>query len=86
MPEAVTMKLRKVSGCENGTCPAVYVSDRKTAVVQGAPIVHAEGLSLGVGETAVELSPDVVLAAVTALAESSSAETVQRLREALKCS
>ncbi|PKW15067.1 hypothetical protein A8926_2746 [Saccharopolyspora spinosa] len=48
------MKLRKVSGCEDKTCPAVYVSGRGTAVVQGDH-VHAEGLMLGEGETAVEL-------------------------------
>ncbi|RZS37901.1 hypothetical protein EV193_105461 [Herbihabitans rhizosphaerae] len=80
------MKLRKVSGCENGTCPAVYVSDRGTAVVQGDLVTTAEGLELGDGESAVELPPDVVLAAVTALARSGSAETVQRLTEALQCS
>ncbi|WP_033401484.1 hypothetical protein [Actinopolyspora mortivallis] len=84
--EPVSMKLRRVSGCENGTCPAVYVSDRQTAVVQGGHVPTADGLTLGEGETAVELPPDIVLGAVTAFAESGSVETVQRLREALKCS
>ncbi|KAA5836168.1 hypothetical protein F1721_07510 [Saccharopolyspora hirsuta] len=79
----MSMRLHKVSGCDNGTCPAVYVSDRGTAVVQGDPVAAAEGLELGEGETAVELPPDIVLAAVAALVESGSAETVQRLREAL---
>ncbi|MCP2238476.1 hypothetical protein LY41_004331 [Prauserella halophila] len=61
------MKLRKVSGCHDGDCPAVYVSDRGTAVVQGTPVAAADGLSLGDGETAVELPPEVVLAAYDAL-------------------
>ena len=33
--DSVSVKLRKVSGCENGTCPTVYISDRGTAVIQG---------------------------------------------------
>ncbi|MBB5158592.1 hypothetical protein [Saccharopolyspora phatthalungensis] len=65
------MMLRKVSGCRDDDCPAVYVSDRGTAVVHGAHVPSAEGLTLGEGETAVELPPDIVLDAVTALAETS---------------
>lgn len=61
------MKLRKVSGCADKDCPAVYVSDQGTAVVQGNPVATADGLSLGEGETAVELPSDVLLAAVEAL-------------------
>ncbi|RKT82102.1 hypothetical protein ATL45_0345 [Saccharopolyspora antimicrobica] len=61
------MRLRKVSGCDNDNCPAVYISDRGTAVVQGAHVPNAEGLTLGEGETAVELPPEIVLAAVQAL-------------------
>jgi hypothetical protein len=49
------MKLRKVSGCDEGDCPAVYLSDRGTGVAQGMPVPEAEGLSLGAGEVAVEL-------------------------------
>ncbi len=64
-----TMKLRKVSGCADKDCPAVYVSDSGTAVVQGMPVLAADGLSLGRGETAVELPREVVLAAVKALQE-----------------
>ncbi|PKW19034.1 hypothetical protein A8926_7175 [Saccharopolyspora spinosa] len=64
------MKLRKVSGCADSDCPAVYVSDRGTAVVQGEHVTRAEGLSLAAGETAVELPPEIILDAVTALIES----------------
>lgn len=85
LPESVTMKLRKVSGCELEDCPTVYVSDRGTAVMQGEPVTGAEGLKLGEGEMAVELPADIVLDAVLALAQSGGAEAVQRLREALKC-
>ncbi|HEY0450386.1 hypothetical protein [Actinophytocola sp.] len=80
------MKLRKVSGCDLGTCPTVYISDRGTVVVQGNRVLEAENLVLGAGETAVELPPDVVLGAVTELATAGSVETVQRLRKALQCS
>lgn len=61
------MKLSKVSGCDNDDCPAVYVSDAGTAVVQGIPVHAADGLKLGKGEVAVELPPEIVLAAVDAL-------------------
>ncbi|WP_170837303.1 hypothetical protein [Actinopolyspora xinjiangensis] len=75
------MKLLKVSGCDDKTCPAVYVSDRGTAVVQGEHVLNADGLELGQGETAVELPAETVLNAVSALVESgTSPETVQRLR------
>jgi hypothetical protein len=52
------MKLRQVSGCNEGDCPKVFVSDRETAVFQGH--AFAEGLSFGPGEQAVELPIDVV--------------------------
>lgn len=83
--KSVTMKLRKVSGCEDKACPTVYVSDRGTAVVQGDHVHSAEGLTLGEGETAVELPPEIILNAVSELVESgASPDAVQRLREALK--
>lgn len=64
------MKLSKVTECKDENCPAVYVSDKGTAVIQGVPVdVGAEGLTLGDGEAAVELPPEVVLAAVEALQE-----------------
>ena len=84
MAEAVTVKLRKVSGCDDNTCPAVYVPDRGSAVVQGDHVANADGLKLGEGETVVELPPEIILDAVAALVQSGiSADTVQRLREAL---
>lgn len=61
------MKLTKVSGCDNDDCPAVYVSEAGTAVVQGFPVHTADGLELGTGELAVELPAEIVLAAVDAL-------------------
>lgn len=67
------MKLSKVTECKDENCPAVYVSDRGTAVIQGVPVeVGTEGLTLGDGESAVELPPSVVLAAVGALQEVTS--------------
>ncbi|ASU80023.1 hypothetical protein CDG81_19105 [Actinopolyspora erythraea] len=64
----MTMRLHKVTECKDDNCPAVYVSDRGTAVVQGNPVeTGTEGLTLGDGESAVELPPEVVLAAVEAL-------------------
>lgn len=92
LPESVPMRLLKVSGCDDNECPAVYVSDRGTAVVQGTPVAtDAEGLTLGDGETAVELPPEIVLGAVIALARSdSSRDAAQRLYaelgEVLTCS
>lgn len=86
------MRLRKVSGCDNGTCPAVYVSDRGTAVVQGNLVAAGtEGLTLGDGESAVELPTEVILGAFTALARSEPArETLEmihrELEEVLACS
>jgi hypothetical protein len=80
------MELRKVSGCEDKSCPAVYVSDLGTAVVQGAHVPEAEGLEFGDGETAVELPAGVVLGAFSALLESPgiSPDDRRRLKEALK--
>lgn len=61
------MKLRKISGCDGGDCPTVYVSDRGTVVFQGDSVARADGLSLGSGEQAVELPLFVVLAAIPGL-------------------
>lgn len=61
------MLLRKVSGCEKGECPAVYVSDRGTLVFQGAAVTSAEGLRLRPGEQAVELPLHVVRGALPEL-------------------
>jgi hypothetical protein len=61
------MKLRKVSDCQNKSCPTVYISDRGTGVAQGMPVTEAEGLTLGPGEVAVELPLDVLRDALKAL-------------------
>ena len=61
------MKLRKVSGCDEGFCPAVYVSDRGTGVAQGTPVADAPGLALGPGEVAVELPLGVLKEALQVL-------------------
>jgi hypothetical protein len=63
------MKLVKLSGsnCEVDECPTVYLSDRGTLVVQGDLVVTADGLSLSPGESAVEISLDLVREALSAL-------------------
>ncbi|WP_194924558.1 hypothetical protein [Catenulispora pinisilvae] len=63
------MKLTKLSGpdCDNDDCAAVFISDRKTIVVQGDGVSHADGLRLGVGEQAVEISADLLREALNAL-------------------
>jgi hypothetical protein len=41
------VRVIKVSGCDDGTCPAVYISDAGTVVVQGALLSDVEGMTLG---------------------------------------
>jgi hypothetical protein len=60
------MRLRKIGGCDDGTCPAVFVTDRGTVVVQGAIVTDPEALAameLPAYETAVEV-PASLLAGV----------------------
>lgn len=75
-----------MSGCEDKSCPAVYVSGVGTVVVQGAHVPEAGGLEFGDGETAVELPAGVVLGAFSALLESPgiSPDDLRCLKEALK--
>lgn len=58
------------------------------AVAQGDLVAaDTDGLTLGEGEAAVELPPDVVLKAASALAAAlGKPELAQRLREVLPCS
>lgn len=64
------MKVRKVSAdWDRGNCPTVYLSDSGTVIMQGHPVVAADGLSIGSGEMAVELPLDVVLSAIPTLQE-----------------
>jgi hypothetical protein len=64
------MQLRMVSGdgCEDGACPAVFISDRGTVIFQGGLVTSVEGLRLKPGEQAVELPLDVVRSALPELA------------------
>jgi hypothetical protein len=55
------MRLTRLAGCEAGTCPAVYETDRGTLVVQGAIVADAEGVDVPSGETLVEV-PAALLA------------------------
>lgn len=80
------MYLQKVSGCDDGTCPAVYISDRTSTVIQGEHVATADGLALVPGEAAVELPLDVVLDAVHVLAQFADPTIVRCLGEALACS
>jgi len=64
------LKLTRLSGeCENGNCPTVYVSDHGSLVVQGDAVSHADGLTLGNGEQAVEISVQLLREALSALGD-----------------
>lgn len=59
------MRLRMLgTTSEQGTCPAVYMTDRGTFVVQGKIVKDPEALgdvvNLGSDETLVEIEPDLV--------------------------
>jgi hypothetical protein len=52
------MRLQKIGGCDDGTCPALYLTDGGTVVVQGAVVTDTEALAaldLPGHETAVEV-------------------------------
>lgn len=58
------MRLTRLAGCEGGTCPTVYKTDRGTLVVQGAAVADPEALSsvdLPAHETLVEVPVDLLL-------------------------
>jgi hypothetical protein len=50
------------SACRDGTCPAVYLTEQGTLVVQGKPIEGAPD-----GEARVELSPELLEQALARL-------------------
>jgi hypothetical protein len=54
------MQLRKVGGCDDGTCPAVFETDRGTYVVQGAIVTDAEGINVCAHETLVEVPTELL--------------------------
>lgn len=62
------LTVRRLAGdCEEeGICPTVYVSDRSTLVLQGPDATGADGVVLGPGELAVELSVDLLKDALRA--------------------
>lgn len=52
------MRLQKIGGCDDGTCPAIYATDRGTVVVQGSRVTDPDALAtmnLPAHETAVEV-------------------------------
>jgi hypothetical protein len=58
--EEACMKLTLLSdGCFDGTCPALYRSDRGTLVVQGR-IVKDSDVTPAEGEALVEIAPELV--------------------------
>ena len=55
---------RLAGGCEGGTCPTVYRTDRGTLVVQGTVVADPEALlsvDLPAHETLVEVPADLLL-------------------------
>jgi hypothetical protein len=58
------MRLRQIGGCDDGTCPTVYATDRGTLVVQGTTVIDPEVLAsvqLPAHETLVEVPADLLL-------------------------
>jgi hypothetical protein len=52
------MRLQKIGGCDDGTCPTLFETDRGTYVVQGSIVSDPEALAamnLPAHETAVEV-------------------------------
>ena len=50
------MRLQRIGGCDDGTCPAIYRTDRGTIVVQGSIVTDPDALQamdLPAHETAV---------------------------------
>jgi hypothetical protein len=57
------MRLHKIGGCDDGTCPALYATDRGTYVVQGSIVTDPDALAtlnLPAHETAVEVPADLL--------------------------
>jgi hypothetical protein len=54
------VRLTQLAGCQGGTCPAVYVTDRGTLVVQGAIVPDAEGVNVPAGEALVEVPAELL--------------------------
>jgi hypothetical protein len=57
------MRLQKIGGCDDGTCPAVYSTGEGTYVVQGAIVTDPDALAamnLPAHETAVEVPAELL--------------------------
>ena len=57
------MRLQKIGGCDDGTCPALFETDRGTYVVQGAIVTDPDALEemkLPAHETAVEVPAELL--------------------------
>jgi hypothetical protein len=60
------MRLHKIGGCDDGTCPTLFLTDRGTYVVQGSIVTDPdalEAMNLPPHETAVEV-PAALLASL----------------------
>jgi hypothetical protein len=57
------MHLTKLAGCQGGTCPAVWETDRGTLVVQGAVVTDPQAVAdanAPAGETLVEVPRELL--------------------------
>jgi hypothetical protein len=57
------MRLTKLAGCQGGTCPAVWETDRGTLVVQGATVTDSQAVAdanAPAGETLVEVPRELL--------------------------
>jgi hypothetical protein len=58
------MRLQKIGGCDDGTCPTVYATERGTLVVQGTTVIDPEVLAsvqLPAHEALVEVPAELLL-------------------------
>ena len=59
----VAVRLQKIGGCDDGTCPTLFLTDRGTYVVQGSIVTDPEALAtmkLPAHETAVEVPAELL--------------------------
>jgi hypothetical protein len=57
------VRLTKLTGCQGGTCPAVYTTDRGTLVVQGVLVTDPQAIAdanAPAGETLVEIPRELL--------------------------
>jgi hypothetical protein len=61
------VKLTKISGnCASDDCPAIYVTEAGTVIVQGTLMAGEYGVSLAAGEALVEVPRSIFMEAVNA--------------------